>query len=140
MLGLDYPPTLVDSELYCEWNLKLALSRQAQSFTERLVSVGGRCSSPFPAQGSPFVAQEGKLKKLDSSLPSVDRFPIRSWIGMMQKPDLYGLLEEINSLGQLHLHFGKQSPNLLRLFLQKEPSALEVFAVFPNTLLILAMN
>ena len=86
------------------------------------------------------MAQEGKLKKLDSSFFLWILFSIRSWIGMMQKPDLYGLLEEINSLGQLHLHFGKQSPNLLRLFLQKEPRALEVFAVFPNTLLILAMN
>jgi len=86
------------------------------------------------------VAQEGKLKKLDSSLLSVDPFSHPVLDGHVAKTNLYGLLEEINSLGQLHLHFGKQSPNLLRLFLQKEPRAREVFAVFPNTLLILAMN
>ena len=86
------------------------------------------------------MAKEGTLKKLDNSLLSVDPFSHPVLDRYDAKPDLYTLLEEINSLSQLHLHFGKQSPNLLRLFLQKEPRALEVFAVFPNTLLILAMN
>ena len=86
------------------------------------------------------MAKEGNSRSSIAPFLSVDPFPIRSWVGMTQKLDLCTLLEEINSLGQLDFRFGKQSPNLLRLFLQKEPRALEVFAVFPNTLLILAMN
>ena len=52
------------------------------------------------------MAQEGKLKKLDSSLLSVDPFSHPVLDGHVAKTNLYGLLEEINSLGQLHFHLG----------------------------------